>query len=42
MAGVLGIEPRSPVLETGILTAVLYPFDQYCNSVPNYSLIGET
>ena len=25
MAGVLGIEPRSSVLETDILTAVLYP-----------------
>ncbi len=33
MAGVLGIEPRSSVLETDILTAVLYPYivnSSYC------------
>lgn len=42
MAGVLGIEPRSSVLETDILTAVLYPFNKYRYSVANYCQIDES
>lgn len=39
MAGARGIEPRSWVLETHILTVVLCPFkfsyEQYCNRLLN-------
>ena len=33
MAGARGIEPRSQVLETHVLTVVLCPFDPIDNSI---------